>query len=239
MRFLTGRLFCGAWLVCAAGIVHGASLDVRLVSSPADGTFTIWNVEIQVRANDSQEGIKGMQFDILSLYDGKIEPVGVGSGNQNAKITWSPAVVGNFSTINPMKKDATVRPPGFVPAYPADPDTDADALGASFSDAGNNFNKDNLGVGGYVTVATEQWQVLDPNWFIFSFSDALSIYVLGAQYYDITNGSSPNYAFDYLPENIFVHNVPEPAALILAAISIPALAYAMRRRKLVAMDVGE
>lgn len=232
MRYFKGSLVCGIVLVCAAVNAHAASMDVRLVASPADETLTLWNVEVQVKAWGSQAGIRGLQFDILSAnIDGLCEPVATGPGGVFAKITWSPTnIVGSFATIAPFRKDATVQPPGFTPAYPADPDTDLDALGASFSDSGNAFTKSDLGVNGFATVATEQWQLTNDG-----VAGFLNVYILGAQYYDFTNGTSPNFALDYAPQDIVVTGailgiIPEPGTVILAAISIPAWAYAIRRR---------
>lgn len=233
MRYFLGSLVCGALLACTAASANAASMEIRLVGTPADGTGLsgLWNVDIQVRANGSAEGIKGLQFDILSQGEGLTAPVGTGPGGVNAKITWSPTnIVGSFGTVSPSNKDATVQPPGFTPVYPADPDSDKDALGASFSDSGNAFTKSDLGVGAFATVATEQWQMTNSG-----AQDFLNVYVLGAQYYDFTNGQSPSFAFDYTPANITVTGtvvgVPEPGTLLLAALSIPALAYAIRRRK--------
>jgi hypothetical protein len=210
MRRFLNSLLATAVVMYSVSSANAASMQLQLVATQV-GSTTTWDVAVQVQT-DTPEGIKGFQFDILSQVTGMTAPLAAVPPTK-ANITWN---VTGFSFINPNKADAT------APAYPADADTDHDALGASFSDP-NNFNNLTVGVGGWTTVATEKWVMTSPG-----AVDFLVPYVIGAQYYDFTNGQSPGFAFAYPVQNITTTGVlipfPEPTGFVLAGLSVPALA---------------
>jgi hypothetical protein len=227
MRFIPCYLALAAVFTCTATQVRAATLEVRL---NLIHIHAFVKVEIQART-DTPEGIKGFQFDILSANNAGgvgATPVSAGPPGTKVKNTWGSGMNG-FSKIEPSLLDATFQYAGSVPAYPFDPDSDLDALGGSFYDP-NNFNNTTLGIGGFSTIATQEWLLPNAN---LANPFPLDLYIIGAQYYDFTNGHEPNYAFNYLPENMIINGVraPEPSALTLASLLLPAFGYYIRRRK--------
>jgi hypothetical protein len=216
MRQFFKNLLVTAVVFGLVSSANAASMQLRLVPAGQDFGNNTVDVGIEVMT-DTPEGVKGLQVDILSVGTGSVEPV-AGVPSTKAKHTWN---VSGFSFINPNRVDAQ------APAYPSDTDTDLDALGASMFDA-TNFTNTTVGVGGWTRIATQQWQLL-PGFL----GDFLQPYVIGAQYYDFTNGQEPAFAFSYPVQNVTTTGlllVPEPASFVLAGLSIPALVYVIRRR---------
>jgi len=169
------------------------------------------------QSDGSDGGLAGFQFDILSDGTNKVAPLAAGAGPLAGKVktTFSPSVATNFSTLTPQKTDALpTQNPTAVPPYVAD--TDLDAPGGSFSDAG--FKSINFGFGNTPQlIATEQWQLING-----ATSDNLRLYIIGPTYYN-DNASATNFQTSYLPGQFTSGTqtatigtagaVPEPASM--------------------------
>lgn len=162
-------------------------------------------------------GIAGLQFDILSAGANLITPVAAAFPNTTkVQTTFGPQVAPNFGIkILPDRTDAG------APAYPADADTDLDALNGSFADTGTANNKLDLGKnsnngGKGDLLATERW-------LLNGAGDTLNPNIIGAQYFNFDNsGNNFRNNFDAVVATPLVvgaaGTVPEPATLGLLAV---------------------
>jgi hypothetical protein len=230
MRF---RILCinvGSILAFSyAPFAQAAILEVKLIGLPTS-TPGLFDIRLEARTDTSQPssighlgqpagGISGLEFTVRSQGTNLSAPVPDGpSGIELGRVKTIWAITGFGTLIKPLNMDTlATSPANYVPAY-TDPDTDLDARAGAFVDP-NTFQNTTLGVNGFELIATMQWQLLGAS------SDILILHVKGAQWYDSDNGTAPAFrgTYDIVNTNE-ITLIPEPGALILAGMSIPAFA---------------
>jgi len=226
----------GLAILGMVGTAKAAPLLTVSATATETATAGVFDVKIFATvtgtATDAFDGgLSGMQFDVLSDGTAKSLPLPNGGGGQavRAKITWAPAIVGNFSLLTPSKTDAIpAQNPTAVPPYVSD--GDLDAVGASFSDA-SSFSNTTLGLNASALIATEQWQLNAGQ------SDTLRVHIITPTYYDDT-ATATGLQRSFLPGQYNTGNitvalgatgtVPEPTSL--AFLAVGGLMAARRRR---------
>ncbi len=97
-------------------------------------------------------------------------------------------------------------------------DGDLDAVAGVLADSGLSYGSPQVGVGGFVTIATEVWQLNNP-----AVGDTLSVFLSGGSYYDFT-ATATNFLVSYGSNGTATANLPatapEPATLVLFGMAV-------------------
>jgi len=223
-------------VMLSAVIANASTITGRLVGTQDATDQSVWHVAVQVSSgqttsDNTDGGVSGVQFDIISAGHGKSSAAPQTASGPNfakAKTTFN---VTGFTNVTPAKRDAVPADNAGNALY--DADGDLDAVFGSIFDTGN-FANTTVGRNGlnpvFTTIATVDFTIPVGQ------TDKLNLVLVGPQYYDFT-APAPSFQRAYTTMAIDSSGtngaigVPEPTSLALLGLGSVGLIGFVRRRR--------